>query len=137
MKTTFNFSMTRKEVRAMRSLTKTVNSSLSALELPKVEVTIYDKLRLALGGKKTAGGEFDENGVHVKWTATASKADLSIELEAEMNEAYMVEVCGMYEDAFNVFLPAIVSAVAGLIGAQKLFEAKADKRALRLQKAVQ
>jgi hypothetical protein len=57
-------------------------------------------------------------------------------LEIETDEAYTVEVSGLYEDAVDIYLPAITAAVGAIIASQKIFEAKAEKRMNRLRKAV-
>ena len=136
MKANFNFEMTQAEVAAMRSLTKKVNNALGSFNVEPVELTVYDKLRIALGGRKTAGGTVEKDGVRVVWEASASKKGLSIALEIEVHESYIVEGSGIYEDAIDVYLPAITAAVGSIMASSKLFEAKADERAKRLMKAV-
>ena len=136
MKASFYFELTKNEVAAMRSLSKKVNGAMAMFELPVVEVTLYDQVLLALGCRKTFEWHGSKDGVQVNLEATAYKKGLSIRLEVEVHEAYIVEVHGIYEDAIGAFIPAIVAAVGGFVGATKLFEAKAEKRVNRLRKAI-
>ena len=136
MKATFDFNFTRAEIKAMRSFGKKTNGALGAFDLPTVKITPYDQLKLALGGQKTFKWSGNKDGVKIDLEATASKKGLYIAIEAEVHEAYLVETYGLYEDAIDTLIPAIVAAVGGFVGASKIFEAKAEKRVKRLRKAI-
>jgi hypothetical protein len=122
MKTTTTFNLTMSEVNAVLKTTE-VLSAYDTDFIKEITLSKIDKIRMFLGGKKTGVKHFSRNGIEWEARFELSKEGLSLEFSGEIDEIYLVEAMGVYQDAIKVTVPAIAALVGSVIAMKPSVEA--------------
>jgi len=135
-----NLFISKKEIKAAARFKDALDASVVAIaeafgksiEMP--ELSSIEKAKILLGMNVSRGINFNKNGVSFALNATVSKKGISIDIEISSAPELLEEIMSAYADMINIALPAVTSAVTGIVAANALMNKRADEAAKRISK---